>query len=120
MKDDISVFWRCNRKVFVHVTIFSVCACAALFFFDISIRALLILGVVLMWFVAVTIAKYRYEPTAVNNSQSSDVELEIWQDLEPTWATNVVVVISVLIFWLVFFGAVYIKYKSLSPLEFFV
>jgi len=119
MKDDISVFWRCNKRIFVHVAMFSVGVWTVLFLFNISIPTVLIVGVVLMWFVAVTTAKHRQGTAQGNNSHLPDVELEIWQDLEPTWATNAVAVISVLIFWTIFFGALFVKYKFFPPLELF-
>lgn len=122
MKDNISVFWRCNKSTFNHVLMFSVGACAVLFFLlDISISALLIWGAVFMWFIGVTTARYRKGATQINDSNSPDISpdigLEIQRDIQSTWCRDAVAVISVIIFWLTFFGAMYVKYKSFFPLE---
>jgi len=119
MKDDISVFWRCNKTIFASALIFSIVVCAVLFSLDIPIRALLIVGVALMWFVAVTTSKYRNGVLQTDDTHSPNVELEIWQDIEPTWATDAAVVISVIIFCGTFFCAVYFKYKTIFPVESF-
>lgn len=117
MKDDILVFWHCNKKILGSALIFSIVACAVLFSLDIPIRALLIVGVLLMWFVAVTTAKHQNGALQTDDTRSSNVELEIWQDIEPTWATDAAAVISVIIFWGTFFCATYFKYKTIFPVE---
>lgn len=98
MKNNLSAVQYCNKKIFADITVFSVIAWTGILLNDISLPTLFVIGIVLMWFVAKEINRYKKEVAQTD---------------------AFVMLVSVIIFGLTFLGGVFVKYKFLIPSEFF-
>lgn len=119
MKDDISVLWHCNKSIFGHVLVFSIAASAVLYSISIPIPVFSIIAALIMWYIAVTTAHYREVMGERNHSQlqNSRIEkevLDMWYEIEPTWAKDAVPMVSFLISGFAFLMVAVIKYNLFS------
>lgn len=121
MKDNISVFWRCNKTIFGDVLMFLIITCTVLYYIKITIPFFSIIVAVLLWAVVILTHRYREVIRGMSDSKSQDLGfekevLDMWYEIEPTWAKDIAVVISFLVSGLAFLITAIIKYNLFSAL----
>lgn len=121
MKDDMLVFWRCNKTIFGDVLIFLIVACTILYYIKITVPVFSIVVAVLLWIIVIMTHRCREFIRGMSDSQSRDMGFEkevlnMWYEIEPTWAKDTAAVISFLISGLAFLVIAVIKYNLFSAL----
>ncbi len=119
MKENISAFWYCNKSIFCDVLIFLIVTCTILYYSKITIPVFSIIVAVLMWIVVITTHKYREFIRGTNDPQSQDLGfekevLDMWYEIEPTWAKDTATIISFFVSGLAFLAIAIIKYNIFS------
>lgn len=115
--NDVRALWYCNKKIWGHTLVFSVLVWAILLPLGLDSPTLLIIGAVVMWFVAEKCAQLREAITATIGSTQDNFEIEqieqeipdMWHGEEPQWAEGVAPLISAIIFWVAFLFTVFLK-----------
>lgn len=117
MKDDLTAFWYCNRKIFRDATGFSVVFWMVVLSVNVPNIALVLIAVIMILFIAAVCSQ-----KAQTNTVGDEIKKEIfdmWHELEPRWSLDAAGVISISIFITVMVVGLLFKNKALPALATF-